>query len=62
MSVSPILPEPLALRVPDACRAVGCGKTWLYAEAKKGNLKLTRLGGRTVVSMAELRRLIGEAA
>lgn len=58
---SPPLAEPLALTIPNACRAIGCGKTWLYEAAKRGELKLVRLGGRTVVPMAELKRLL-EAA
>jgi hypothetical protein len=54
--------EPLALRVPDACRVIGIGRTKLYGEAKAGRVKLIRIGGRTLVPMDELRRLIAEAA
>jgi hypothetical protein len=61
MDSSPFL-EPLALRVSDACRAIGIGRTKLYSEAKAGRLKLIRIAGRTVVPMDELRRLISEAA
>ncbi|MGH6987322.1 MAG: helix-turn-helix domain-containing protein [Caulobacteraceae bacterium] len=54
--------EPLALTIPNACRAIGVGRTWLYEAARRGDLKLIRLGGRTVVPMTELRRLLAEAA
>jgi excisionase family DNA binding protein len=55
------LAEPLALTIPNACRAIGVGKTWIYEQAKAGNLKLVHLGGRTVIPMAELKRLMESA-
>jgi len=62
VTTSPPPAEPLALRVNDACRAAGIGKTKLYSLAKEGRLRLIKLDGRTVVPISELRRLLGEVA
>jgi excisionase family DNA binding protein len=51
------LPNAFAYRVNDACRMVGIGRTKLYALAKKGKLKLLRIGGRTLVCGDSLRSL-----
>ena len=58
--ISPV--EPLALRVADACRAVGIGKTLFYHLAKEGSISLTRVGGRTLVPVEELRRLLARGS
>lgn len=52
--------EPLAYRIPDACRVAGIGKSMLYAMAQAGEIKLTKIRGRTLVPRAELQRLIAE--
>lgn len=49
---------PIAYRVPDACRVAGIGKSKLYELAAAGKLRLSRVGGRTLVPHAELQRLI----
>lgn len=51
---------PLAYRIPDAVRVLGVSKSKLYALAAEGKLKLSRVGGRTLVPHAELQRLIDE--
>jgi hypothetical protein len=53
--------EKIAYTVPEALAAVGIGRTNLYKLAKEGKLDLRKVGGRTLVSAASLRRLILEA-
>jgi len=43
-----------------APKVCGVSKSKLYQLAKDGKLKLTRVGGRTLVEHAELMRLIRE--
>lgn len=49
---------PIAYRIPEACRVVGIGKSKLYELAAEGKIRFTRIGKRTVVTHAELQRLI----
>lgn len=51
---------PRAYRVPDACRALGVGRSTLYKLASAGKLRLVRIGGRTVVPGNEVSRLATE--
>lgn len=51
---------PRAYRVPDACRALGVGRSTLYKLASAGKLRLVRIGGRTVVPGNEVNRLATE--
>ena len=54
--------EPLAYSIADACRVSSIGRTKLYALMKSGQLEARRIGGRTLIPAASLRRLIeGEA-
>jgi hypothetical protein len=41
--------EQRAYSLPQFCRAYSIGRTLAYYEAKCGRLRLTRLGGRTLV-------------
>ena len=50
-------PERFAYRVPDACTALGIGRTSLYQLVKDGKLKLITIAGRTLVPRSELERL-----
>jgi hypothetical protein len=54
-------PEKLAYTVPEALAAIGIGRTNFYKIAREGRLDLRKVGGRTVVTAASLRRLIEEA-
>ena len=47
--------EPLAVPIPEAARLSGCGRSTLYAEISKGNLKIRKVGRRTIVAMDDLR-------
>jgi len=53
---------PRAYRVPDACRALGVGRSTLYKLASAGKLRLVRIGGRTVVPGNEVSRLATEGS
>lgn len=52
--------EVIAFRIPDAVKASGLSRSTLYELAAAGRLKLSQVGGRTLVPRAELERLIAE--
>ena len=58
--------EPLAVPIPEAARLSGCGRSTLYSEIKSGNLKIRKVGRRTIVALDDLRAWLasksGEAA
>lgn len=47
--------EPLAVPIPEAARLGGVGRSTIYAEIAKGNLKIRKVGRRTIVAMDDLR-------
>jgi excisionase family DNA binding protein len=55
-------PEPLAYSIADACRATSIGRTRLYALINEGRLETRKIGKRTLIPAASLRRLIEGAA
>lgn len=48
----------LAYRVPEACAALGIGRTSLYELVKDGKLRLAKVAGRTLVPRSELEKLL----
>lgn len=53
----------LAVRINDACRIVGVGRTTIYELISDGTLGLVKIGRASVIPMDDLRRLIaGRAA
>jgi excisionase family DNA binding protein len=53
----------LAFSIREACEASSLGRTTIYAHISAGRLEAKRIGGRTIIPAASLRRLIeGEAA
>ena len=58
--------EPLAVPIPEAARLGGVGRSTIYSEISKGNLKIRKVGRRTIIAMDDLREWlaskIGEAA
>lgn len=52
--------EPLALSVAEAARVLRVSRTTIYRMAWRGMIRLVKLGGRTLVPMSEVRRLLGE--
>ena len=53
--------EPIATSVNDAAKALSLGRTSIYALIKEGKLETVKLGRRTLIKTASIRRLIGEA-
>jgi excisionase family DNA binding protein len=51
-------PEPLAYSVSEACRVSTLGKTRLYQLISEGRLEARKIGKRTLIPAASLRRLI----
>lgn len=39
-----------AYRVDEACYVIGIGRTKFYEEAKKGRIKLAKIGARTIAT------------
>ena len=52
--------EPLALSPTDAARALSVGRTTLYRLIQDGKLKTTKIGTRTLILTASLRKLAAE--
>jgi excisionase family DNA binding protein len=48
----------LAYSVPEAARRLACSPGLIYRLARTGELRLTKLGRRTLVAAAELDRLL----
>jgi hypothetical protein len=54
--------RPSAWRVNDALLQLGISRATLYKMAGRGEVRLARVGGRTLVPDFEIRRLLGEVA
>ena len=54
--------EPLAYSVADACRVSSIGRTRLYSLIGEGKLEVRKIGKRTLIVAASLRRLIESGA
>jgi len=50
--------EPLAVRIPEACRLTGIGRSKLYQMIADGYIETVKVGAITLVPMRTLRRLI----
>lgn len=48
--------EPLAFSIENAVHASGIGRSTLYNEIKAGELKILKVGNRTLIERDELRR------
>ena len=53
-----VISSKLAYRIPEACAAVGLGRSKLYELINDGTIKTSLIGGRRVVPAKELERLI----
>ena len=51
--------EPIAMRVPEACRFIGIGRSTLYVLIARGEVEVVKLGCSTLVLTESLHRLIG---
>lgn len=53
--------EPLAVRIPDAVRMTGIGRSKLYELIASGDIETVKVGRCTLVPMESLRALLGKA-
>lgn len=54
--------KPLAYRVSPFCRVIGIGRSTFYELVKRGEIRVVKIGGRTLVPASEAERLLSEAA
>ena len=50
--------EPVAMRVPEACRYLGIGRSTLYVLIGEGEIEYIKLGSSTLVLTESLRSLV----
>ncbi|QQN73333.1 helix-turn-helix domain-containing protein [Croceicoccus sp. YJ47] len=50
--------EPIAMRVPEACRYLGIGRSTLYVLINEGEIEIIKLGSSTLVLAESLRSLV----
>ena len=55
-------PEPLAYSINDAVRVSGLGRTTLYGLISKGEIKVRKVGARTLVPADSLRAFLSVQA
>lgn len=53
--------EPLAVRIPDAVRMTGIGRSKLYELIASGDIDTVKVGRCTLIPMESLRELLGRA-
>jgi len=49
---------PLAVSVNEACRITSIGRTKLYAMMSAGDLPYRKIGSRTIILMADIKKLL----
>lgn len=54
--------ETVTCSVNDAAKAIGIGRVTLYKLIDQGKIESVRIGGRRLVKIDSIRRLIGESA
>jgi excisionase family DNA binding protein len=54
--------RPKARRIPEACRILGVSRSTMYRLAAQSQIRLVRIGGRTLVPESELDRLVAGGA
>lgn len=52
--------EPLAVSINDAAKALGLGRTTIYAMIADGRLEAFKIGRRTLVRTDSIRRLVAK--
>lgn len=50
--------EPITMRVPQACRYLGIGRSTLYVLIGEGEVEIVKLGSSTLVVTESLKRLV----
>ena len=62
--VNLVLPEEIArlapemARIPVACSLFGVSRSWLYREAGSGNVRMVKIGARTLVDLQSVRKVL----
>ena len=56
-----MLDEKLTISVPEAARRLGIGKNLAYEAIQRGELPSVKVGGRILVPLAALARMLSEA-
>lgn len=54
------LPEPISVRVNDACRLTGISRSTLYMLIASGDIEIIKLGASKLVVIESLRRFVNE--
>lgn len=62
MNTETTRPEPLAYSINDACRVSGLGRTTLYELIGRGEIKVRKVGARTLVPADSLRAFLNAGA
>ena len=50
--------EPLAVRIPEACRMIGIGRSKLYELIADGTIEIVKIGSVTVIPISQLKTLV----
>ncbi|MGF7156424.1 helix-turn-helix domain-containing protein [Novosphingobium gossypii] len=53
--------DPISVRIPEACRLTGIGRSKLYELIANGTIDVAKVGAMTLVTFESLRRLIEDA-
>ncbi|MBT0668934.1 helix-turn-helix domain-containing protein [Novosphingobium profundi] len=53
--------EPISVRIPEACRLTGIGRSKLYELIAEGRIEVVKVGTMTLVPYASLKDLIDQA-
>jgi excisionase family DNA binding protein len=51
--------EPIAVRVSDAVKMIGLGRSKIYELIASGDIEIVKVGAATLIPVASLRKLIG---
>jgi excisionase family DNA binding protein len=55
---NPHQPMPITVRVPEACRLTGIGRSKLYELIAAGDIKVIKVGSITLIPVADLARYL----
>ncbi|MET3472077.1 excisionase family DNA binding protein [Novosphingobium sp. 1529] len=54
----PYRTDPLTVRIPEACRLTGIGRSKLYELIAEGSIEIVKVGGMTLIPFESLKQLI----